>query len=714
VRAVTGASERSTADSLRLSSFAVVADAGDNFVLANVAEPFRIVVERSLGEVVARCAAGPMTCEQFVRAGDQRGVAERLLPILRKHRILISDPEEDEAQRRALARLVPDSPETAEELARRALEYRTPSLVREVDLPEAGALADATVLMLGGCVLAFAQEALFRAGMAEGLNFTFVNEWPRVGSDLAEQVSDAPADMAVLQLSIQPLLAPLWDDFSIMPPEQRRRRLTSLRRLVVRMAGTFAAALDGRLGLIHNFAPPSVSPFGRMDFRQAVNVRDVISELNAAIDEVARSYSHLMVVDEERLTARHGAGHLFDDQVFPFSHHGGAVDTEDPTPHQTEALGEALANEYLALYRIHHGLARIRCVVVDLDGTLWPGIGADDGLEWLAEDTTTRWMHVGLHHALKIVKHRGILLATASKGSAGVTLPWWEGIDSPELLMPADFVDHKISWRNKSEAIAELSDQLGMPRTDILLLDDSPVERAEVLAKLPGIQAYDSPVSRFRSLLLGDHRLEVREVTAEADRRTESTRGLLARERSGGDQSHEEFLVSLGIEVGVRTAGTSDSARVAELFERTTQFSTTDFSPSPAEVERLLPRPDCHVLLSSVKDRFADYGVCSALVIDQGRIVGFVLSCRVIGLEPELAILRAALEIGGALRPGTQAEFAETERNRPAADVFERAGFEAMEDGMFELTDPGAVTARCEAPHLRVSWIEPALEDVGA
>ncbi|MGW3359692.1 hypothetical protein ACWDFL_30450 [Streptomyces bungoensis] len=125
---------------------------------------------------------------------------------------------------------------------------------------------------------------------------------------------------------------------------------------------------------------------------------------DAAAPAASWSASRYGVNDEERLVVRYGAAALFDDLIFPFGHHGGSVDPGDERPHQLPALRRARAGEYLACLRAHRGTGRIKLVVSDLDGTLWPDIAADDGLDWIDGDATSRWMHLGLHQALSVLK----------------------------------------------------------------------------------------------------------------------------------------------------------------------------------------------------------------------------------------------------------------------------------------------------------------------
>ncbi|GAA3125453.1 hypothetical protein GCM10020254_85960 [Streptomyces goshikiensis] len=537
-----------------------------------------------------------------------------------------------------------------------------------------GAAEPLTYLLLGGCVTQFTEEPLVSLGREQGLDVRTEHLWPGSTRDMSRAVARVRPDVTVYQAGVQPFLSALWDGAHTQDSEERGRTLSLMKSALSINITALADALDGRLGLVHNFGPPALSPFGRFDFAEEYGFRRVVAELNAHVDHCVRRHPNLMVVDEERLVARYGAATLFDDLVFPFGHHGGSLDPADERPHQLPALGEAPAGEYLACHRAHRAAGQIKLVVTDLDGTLWPGIAADDGFDWLDGDATSRWVHAGLHQALSVLASRGVLLATSSKGDAEATLGAWKGHGGSgrPLLGPDDFVLHSINWRPKSAGIAELCTRLGFAPEQVLFLDDNPVERAEVSSALPGLQIAEGPVHTFREQLLSSPALESGRRTREAAQRTHTTRAMLRRRELGATMDREEFLRSLGIGLRVARAGEEHLARASELFNRTNQFTTTAWRTTPEELRRLLAAPDTRLHLAFASDRFADYGLTGACLVQGRTVTAFVLSCRVIGLDIAVPFLAAALRDGalqdgpdGPGLAGVRGRFVSTDRNTP-------------------------------------------------
>lgn len=550
-------------------------------------------------------------------------------------------------------------------------------------------------LLIGGCVLQFAAGELVRAGRGRGLAIVPVHEWPAVRGRLKDLVGRHQPDLVVLQPTVLPFLTGLWDDVVFLTGAERRRRLEVMKRALTGAIGELADAVGGRCALVHNVAPPAVSPFGRFDFRQDTGHREIIAELNRHIAEQVRPHPSLFVLDEERLAVRYGAAALFDDLLFPYGHHGGRPDPAVDAPHELPALGAALAAEYVAGYLTHHGLGRFKLVVVDLDDTLWPGIAADDGFGWAQADSTSRWIRLGLHQALRILKHRGVLLATCSKGTEQATLGAWDGIPAGQWLRPDDFVLHRINWEPKSANLADLCERLGVAPSAVLFLDDNPVERAEVRRRLPGVVVPDLAVHEFREFLLTEPGLETGTATAEARQRTETTRAMLRRAEGAGD----DFLHELGVTARIWRAGSDDLPRAAELFNRTNQFTTTAWRTTEAELAALLASGH-ELRLMAVADRFAEYGTVGACLIgDDDTVTAFAISCRVIGLDVAPGFLASCVR--EKCPPGAvTGRIVATERNHAARDLFARAGFAARGDGMHvlastaDLIDPDRLPQR--------------------
>lgn len=673
---------------LRLSRLAVVTDIGERHIVTDLVGLQRLVLSAELGRLCELLRIRPMTPAEFAAECPSGVDAARILKLLRSRGIAVEEDADEWAGMRRLT----------EEPAYRYWQPRELG-VGDFAVASGGSLHDLRFLLLGGCVLQFAQDSLVKSGLRAGFDITVRHRWPDDWSGLAELIEEWDPQVTVWQTSVQPLMSGLWDDGPFRGAAERDRRARALERFLTRRVERLAGMLGPRLGLVHNFAPPAVSPFGPADRGAEDGFTHLVERLNRTLRDSVARHDGLRVVDEEEMAFRLGAENLFDDLVFPYAHHGGRPDPSLDVPNQLPLLSDALATAYLDAYRSFHGLGRVKCIVVDLDGTLWPGIAAEDGFGWLDTDATSRWVHLGLHQVLRLAKERGIHLVTCSKGTAEVTLDAWRQVaDSWPILRPDDFVMHRIAWTAKSDSLRTVIDRLGVAPDSVLFLDDNPVERAEVAARVPGVRVVDLPVHRFREYLLKEPGCWMTGGTEEARRRFLTTKAMLARDELAEVMDHEEFLRDMRIRATVRAADADDVPRVVELLERTTQCTTTGRRYSPGRVRELLEDPCSDVAVLSVADRFADYGLVGVFIAEGDLVTALAVSCRVLGLSVVVPFLATALRGTGRARAGVRGLLLRTARNEPAWRVFGDAGFrDAGEEG-FVLDDAAALPDVAEMP----------------
>jgi FkbH-like protein len=325
-------------------------------------------------------------------------------------------------------------------------------------------------------------------------------------------------------------------------------------------------------------------------------------------------------------------------------------------------------------------LGRIKCLVWDLDNTLWQGI--------LSEGDT---LHV-LPQAkalLETLDQRGILQSVASKNDAGPAL---ERLRS--LGLDAYFLCPQIGWGPKSEAIGRIAQELNIGIDSLAFIDDQAYERDEVA--FSHAQVLCLPVEQLGAVATMPEFMP-RFITDESSRRRQMYQQDAARkqveESFAGPK--EEFLASLGMVFTVAHADESDLQRLEELTARTNQLNTTGRIYSFDELDRFRRSPDHALLVAALDDRYGSYGKIGLALIETGREVWniklLLMSCRVVsrGLGAGLLghIMRAARAHGVVLR----SEMIPNERNRLMYATYRFAGFSqvAARDGMEVLqSDP--------------------------
>jgi methoxymalonate biosynthesis protein len=262
----------------------------------------------------------------------------------------------------------------------------------------------------------------------------------------------------------------------------------------------------------------------------------------------------------------------------------------------------------------------VKCVVWDLDGTLWP----DTALERAPGEALPVPDTVALE-LVRALRARGILNALATRNPPALR---------DELLLEPwsrDFAAIRAGWGAKAPAIAAIAGELEFTLDQVVYVDEEPFQRASVEHELPGVCAFDVAKLRARLELLRD-----RPLTAEATRRTERYQDAARRKEAArawnGDR--DGFLASCGIVLTLGDARVEDAKRVAELLQRTTQYNSTGLRWSSADVlERV--KGDGTVLVGRLCDRFGDYGLVATAVIsrevERWTVDVLLVSCRVAG-----------------------------------------------------------------------------------
>jgi FkbH-like protein len=462
--------------------------------------------------------------------------------------------------------------------------------------------------------------------------------------------------------------------------------------------------------LIDNLPEPTVQPLGFAD-RGLYGHRNRFRLANVSLAAMAEEYADVHVVDVAATLAAVGSERLLDDAHVDFTHFGspgwllqrppgemaavhglfpdlaplaGAVGSD---PYGREAV---MAKAHVDALMVVTGLQRKKCVIVDLDGLLWPGVLAETGAPFAWDpDVSGPFSYVGLyfglHEALLSLKRRGVLLACVSKNDEATVRALWTYADHyprERLLTPADFVTWRVNWNDKVENILSIAAELGFALGDFLFLDDTPIERDRVRQRLPEVEVWGEDPFALRRRLLSDPRLQPARLTAESAARTQATQAQIARQHAHAASLDEAgFIASLNVQVRVeRPAPGADLERVAELFRRTTQFNTTGARFAVAELEQLLSRPDADLFSLQVSDRFGDHGLAGAAVICEGEIVGLALSCRVLGLGVEHRFLQSIISALQGDHAMLTARIIETSRNIPVRHLYRDNGFVLGED----------------------------------
>lgn len=327
----------------------------------------------------------------------------------------------------------------------------------------------------------------------------------------------------------------------------------------------------------------------------------------------------------------------------------------------------------------HKSGKKVKCVVWDLDNTLWDGVLVEDSAEKLS-------LKEGIEQIVKTLDARGILNSIASKNNADEALQVLRKFGIDEY-----FLYPQISWHPKSEGIRTVAKELNIGMDTLLFIDDSQFELEEVMAACPQVQTLNA--LEYGTILERDEcKVPVTDESRERRKMYQVEMGRQAIAKNFSDD-YMAFLRHCQIQLKIQPMTAANLERVHELTQRTNQMNFSGNRYDREVLRALLTNPDMDSYVLSCEDRFGDYGVIGFSLVDRRkpRMTDLMFSCRIQSKRVEHAFL--AYVIRKYIREtGTDfyADYRKTLRNAPSGQVFSDMSLEEVEtrDGVSSLRFP--------------------------
>ena len=416
--------------------------------------------------------------------------------------------------------------------------------------------------------------------------------------------------------------------------------------------------------------------FGSYDRLVSAAPGQVINKLNDRLSDAA-ARDAVLVLDVARASARDGI-----DKWFEVGHW---LQSKIEIAPQSAALYGDMVARIVAAER---GLSK-KCLVLDLDNTLWGGVVGDDGLEGivLGEGSAAGEAHLALQRYAKQLKERGVILAVCSKNDATIAEAPFR--DHPEMFLKrSDIAAFIANWDDKSENLKRIAAQLNIGIDSLVFVDDSPVERARIRQSLPMVSVPELPddVANYVCCLAGAGYFETIAFTSEDRQRAAQYTVNAEREALlATSQSMDNFLSNLKMSVSYGPFVPVDLARVTQLINKTNQFNTTTRRYTAEQVATFASAADVITLQFRLLDSFGDNGLVSAMILRSEpksfMIDSWVMSCRVFGRQLELEAMNIVVE--EVRRRGIQtiyADYIPTAKNKVINELYPSLGFERIID----------------------------------
>jgi len=393
----------------------------------------------------------------------------------------------------------------------------------------------------------------------------------------------------------------------------------------------------GAPAILQTVPVPSLPLFGSFDRRVRGSMRAMLDDANRAIGSLAEEAGGFLL-DVAALAEQVGTDGWFDPVQWaayklPFS--------ANCTPIYADHLGRLLG--------AIRGKTR-KCLVLDLDNTVWGGVVGDDGVAglFLSQGDPRGEAFIAVQRSALELRERGIILAVCSKNDEAVARTSFR--EHPEMLLKEEhFAAFQANWVDKPSNLEAIAKALNIGLDALVLLDDNPAERAQVRAALPEVAVPELPndptwfawhlraAGYFEAVAFSaEDRLRVASYAADAQRSA-----VMAKARDLG-----EYLASLEMKIVFSPFDAKGRQRIAQLINKTNQFNLTTRRYTEGEVAEMEAAPSLFTMQVRLSDKFGDLGMIGIVICRSSpqdastwEIDSWLMSCRVLGRKVEDAML---------------------------------------------------------------------------
>jgi FkbH-like protein len=310
----------------------------------------------------------------------------------------------------------------------------------------------------------------------------------------------------------------------------------------------------------------------------------------------------------------------------------------------------------------------VKCVVWDLDNTVWDGVLLEDAEVVLRPEVVP---------VLQTLDERGILHSIASRNEAARALEKLRQFGLAEY-----FLCPQINWGSKSDSVKAIAEQIKLGLDTFAFVDDQPFERGEVSFAHPEVLCLDAAdlsnipdLQRMHPRFITDESKQRRHLYQSDERRQEAEREFTG--------TNQDFLATLKMLFTISPVGDTDLKRAEELTVRTHQLNTTGYTYSYEELDALRHSPDHLLLIAELTDVFGTYGKIGLTLVERGSefwtIKLLLMSCRVMSRGVGTVLLTQLMKLAKQAGVKLREDFVANDRNRMMHITYKFAGFREIE-----------------------------------
>jgi FkbH-like protein len=550
------------------------------------------------------------------------------------------------------------------------------------------------VALLGDSATQLLSVALRGAGFDLGFDLQIweadFNQIERQVFDPASGLYEFKPEVVILFQSSHKLL----QKYNELNPEAYDTLAEQQLELITNLNTTISAWLNCRI-IYYNYTEINDSVFGNYANKTPSSFLFQTRKLNYELMQYAVSQPGFFICDLSAIQNQFGKATLFHPAVYISTDMVLSIDILPQVAVATTALIAAM-----------YGKIK-KCLVFDLDNTIWGGIIGDDGLEQIQLGS----LGIGkafteFQHWLKKLKNRGIILVVCSKNTESVAKEAFE--KHPDMVLkPEDIAIFTANWKNKVDNLRGIQNTLNIGFDSMVFLDDNPFERNMVREHIPDLTIPELPEdpAEYLEYLYNLNLFETASLTNEDAERTKHYQ--TAAKRITEQQSfvnEADFLRSLNMVSVVEPFNKFNIPRVAQLSQRSNQFNLRTIRHTEAALEKLADSPGTFTFSFTLEDKFGDNGLISAVILEKESadtlfIDTWLMSCRVLKRGMENFMLSTLINFAKAKGfKYLKGEYLPTAKNQIVKDHYKNLGF--FEKDAYWIADVNA----CETKDILINY----------
>jgi FkbH-like protein len=504
---------------------------------------------------------------------------------------------------------------------------------------------------------------------------TYSSPYNQYNQDILNSASplyEFTPDLTFMLLDTRTILSSLFYNPYSVSVSERREYIENRVKDLVNLVRKFTIKSKSKL-VVANFHTPVYSPYGICETKTEYGLREMVLDLNAKLSYSLRNEPSAFVFDFDSFVAKYGEVNVYDYRQLLF---GDIKVSLNCIP--------SLAEEFMGYISPASGINR-KCIVLDLDNTLWGGIVGEDGFEGIKlSPQYPGTSFIEFQRVIQALHERGIILAINSRNNEDEALRVIR--EHPYMVLRENnFASIKINWNDKISNTKAIAEELNIGLDSLVYFDDDPVNRELISIALPEVMTVDLPKdpALYAQTLMDLNIFNTFSITDEDKRRGQMY--VEERKRSQLEKSVndiDEFLSQLGIRINIRKADKFTIPRISQLVQKTNQFNLTTIRFQEEEILKFSEDKNMLVGCAQTADKFGDNGITGVFIVKKNpdysewNIESFLLSCRVMGRRIEYGIMEYILN--EARKEGirrVKGRYIPTSKNKPCENFLTHSGF---------------------------------------